>query len=133
MMVVMKENVLQIEIRKPVEVAFAFAVTPPNSKRWIPGVIDEKTNEWPVKKGTIYTLIHNDGRSSTVVVRDVEVDSFIEWTIKDHYFCRYEFEVLGSDLCQLTYREYVTRGEIEHPFDRQTLQALKIAIETIAE
>ncbi len=65
----MKENILSIDITKPLAVAFAFAVTPPNSKLWIPGIIDEETNEWPVRPGTIYRLKNADGNWSEVVVK----------------------------------------------------------------
>ena len=52
----MKRSRLVIKINKSTNEVFKFTTTPPNSAKWIPGVIHEETNEWPIKIGTIYKL-----------------------------------------------------------------------------
>jgi len=79
----MKENTLSIEIAKPLEYAFAFAITPPNSKLWIPGIIDEETSEWPVRPGTVYKLKNADGHWSEVVVKQIKTNTMIKWEINN--------------------------------------------------
>ena len=126
----MKENQLSIEIDKPVGVAFAFAITPPNSKLWIPGVIDEKTSEWPIRPGTIYRLKNADGKWSEVVVKRTKKNKLVEWEISQGtYFCRYDFQIISSTSCRLDYKEWVTEGIIETPFTQEILDRLKRAIE----
>lgn len=126
----MKENILRIDIAKPLEVAFAFAITPPNSKLWIPGVIDEETNEWPVQPGTVYRLKNTNGDWSEVIVKQIEQNKMVEWEIADGtYYCRYDFKRLSPTSCRLNYREWVTEGVIESPFTQETLDRLKAAIE----
>lgn len=128
----MKENTLTIEISKPLEVAYAFAITPPNSKLWIPGIIDEETSEWPTRPGTVYRLKNAEGEWSEVVVKQIKKNKMVEWEIaEDTYSCRYDFKSLSSTSCQLTYREWVIEGTIENPFPQKVLDGLKQAIESL--
>ncbi len=45
----MQKNKLDIKINKPVSEVFKFTITPPNSAKWIPRVINEETSDWPIK------------------------------------------------------------------------------------
>jgi hypothetical protein len=128
----MKENVLSIEIAKPLEIAFTFAITPPNSKLWIPGIIDEETSEWPVRPGTIYRLKNTQGEWSEVIVKQIEQNKMVKWEIAEGtYYCKYDFERLSPRSCRLNYREWVTEGTIQNPFSQETLEGLKRAIEDL--
>lgn len=128
----MQENLLSIDIAKPLKAVFAFAITPPNSKLWIPGVIDEQTSEWPVVSGTVYRLKNTDGEWSEVTVKRIESNKLVEWEIAEGaYHCRYDFEALSPTACRLKYHEWVTEGTLEAPFTQQVLDGFKAAIEKL--
>ena len=102
----MKENTLTIHISKPASVAFTFAITPPNSTLWIPGVVEEKTSEWPVQIGTIYRLKNNKGEWSEVTVEQIKKNRIVEWVTNDRNFhCTYSFTLVSPASCALEYRE----------------------------
>lgn len=126
----MKESVLSININKPIEAAFTFAITPPNSTLWIPGITEEETSEWPVRVGTVYRLKDADGKWSEVSVKQIEKNEMIEWEIRGGtYYCRYDFKSLSRTSCRLDYREWVTQGVIDNPFTQEILNKLKSATE----
>jgi len=122
----MKENKLTIQVHKPVHELFLFTITPPNSTRWIPAIVKEETNEWPVRIGTIYTLATSDGSSSHVTVLDIKEDTLVEWISEDkNYHCRYSFSPIVKDSSKLEYFEWVNSGELIEPFVLETLEKLK--------
>lgn len=126
----MKNNKLTIRINKPVHEVYLFTITPPNSTRWIDGVISEETNEWPVKKGTVYVLQTREGTFSEVTVTDIKSDKFVEWVSKDHnYHCRYSFKSINKNMTELEYFEWVDTGELIEPFSLEILQILKSVLE----
>lgn len=125
----MKNNSLIIQINKPLNDVFLFTITPPNSTRWIPSIIKEETNEWPIKKGTIYKLTNDKGEISEVIVVDIKEDEFVEWISKDqNYHCRYEFKSLNKNTTEFKYYEWVDRGEIQEPFTIDILEKLKLVV-----
>jgi hypothetical protein len=127
----MKQNTLSIIIKKPVEQVYVFTTTPPNSSKWIPGIINETTNEWPIKVGTIYSLIFKSGEISKVKVVNLHPSLLIEWESMDgNYHCRYQLIKQTSDSCKLIYDEWVDRNKIAEPFTQDTLKHLKTAIES---
>jgi hypothetical protein len=126
----MKDNKLTIRINKPVHEVYLFTITPPNSTRWIAGIIDESADEWPIRKGTVYTLRTKAGVISEVTVNEIKCDSFIEWISKDrNYHCKYTFKPIDENLTILEYSEWVGIGELIEPFTIGTLQTLKSALE----
>ncbi len=124
----MRENRLTIKINKPVAEVFAFTITPPNSAKWIPGIINEETNEWPVKIGTIYKL-HTEGNNFEVVVTDLKENEFIEWTKNKNYHCRYTYRKISDDVTELDYFEWVDSGNIDQPFPKEVLDKLNSILE----
>lgn len=126
----MKVNKLSVRINKPVHEVYLFTITPPNSIRWIDDVIGEETNEWPVRKGTVYTLQTKESAFSEVTVTDIKSDEFVEWVSKDHnYHCRYLFKFINENMTELEYSEWVDDGELKEPFTLETLQTLKSVLE----
>ncbi len=124
----MKDNKLSIKINKPVADVFAFCITPPKAKLWVPDIIDETTNEWPVKIGTIYTEYKGDQTSFNIIVTDLKANEFIEWETEDgNYRVRYIFTRIDKNTTQL---EYVESGDVDKPFTQDVLEKLKQEIES---
>lgn len=127
----MKNNKLVVEIKQPVDKVFKFTITPPNSAKWIPGVVEEKTNEWPIRIGTVYKLTDKDGGHSEVIVSDLKKNRMIEWTTKDkNYHCRYTYKPMNENTTKLEYYEWVEKGNIEKPFTASVLDKLKEVLES---
>lgn len=123
----MNENKLVITINKPLTEVFAFCITPPKAKLWVPGVINEATNEWPVKVGTVYTEYKDDNTSFNIIVTDYKENDYIEWKTEDgKYHVRYTFTPLDQNTTQLT---YVETGDVDEPFTQEVLEKLKQVIE----
>ncbi len=123
----MKENRLEIIINKSIGEVFDFCITPPKARFWVPDIVDEKTNEWPIRVGTIYTEIKKDKSSFNIVVTDFKKNKYIEWKTEDgKYVVRYTFEAIGLYKTQLV---YVEGGKIENPFTNEILEKLKEVIE----
>lgn len=119
----MMDNKLTITIEKPITEVFAFCVTPPKAKLWVPGIINETTNEWPVKIGTIYTEYKNDSTSFNIIVTDYKENNYVEWrTDNGNYHVRYTFTSIDKNTTQL---EYVETGDVNKPFTQEILEKLK--------
>ena len=126
----MKDNKITIRISKPLQEVFKFTTTPPNSTRWINDVVEEKTNEQPVKVGTIYKLKNKAGEYSVVYVIAIKVNELVEWVSKDqNYHCRYTFKPIDKNTTELEYYEWADKGNLEEPFTLKTLQKLKSLLE----
>jgi len=124
----MKDNKLTIVINKPIAEVFAFCITPPQAKLWIEDIINETTNEWPAKVGTVYTEYKRNNTSFNIIVTDYKVNEYIEWkTENDKYHVRYIFTSLSLNITQLEYVEY---GEVLEPFTNEVLIKLKSVIES---
>ncbi len=122
----MKHN-LTIDIHKPLPEVFAFCITPPKANLWVPNIINETTNEWPAKIGTIYTEYKNDDTSFNIIVTDYKENKYIEWrTENDDYHVRYTFASLDHSTTRL---DYVEKGNVTHPFTQDVLRKLKEVIE----
>ena len=122
----MSENKLSITINKPPAEVFAFCITPPKAKLWAPGIIDETTNEWPAKVGTVYTEHKNDNTSFKIIVTDYKENDYIEWKTEDgNYHVRYTFTPTDQNTTRL---EYVETGDVDKPFTQEVLEKLKQVI-----
>jgi len=126
----MKKNRLVIKINKSAMEVYKFTTTPPNSTKWIPGVVSEETNDWPIKFGTIYKLKDKSGSYSEVIVSALKAGKFIEWVAKEgNYHCRYNFKTVEKNCSVLEYLEWVETGELVEPFTQAILEKLKSVIE----
>ncbi len=127
----MKDNKLTIKINKSVHEVFMFTITPPNSTLWIDGVVEEKTNEWPIRVGTIYKLKNKKGEYSEVIVTNIKENQIVEWVSKDKtYHCRYSFRTIDKNITELEYFEWVDKGELKEPFTLVMLEKLKRVLES---
>lgn len=125
----MSDNKLIVTINKPLAEVFAFCITPPKAKLWVPGLINETTNEWPAKVGTVYTEYKNDNTSFNIIVTDFKKNEYIEWkTESDDYRVRYTFTAIDPNTTQLT---YVETGDVDEPFSQEVLEKLKEVIENV--
>lgn len=123
----MKDNKLTVVIYKPLAEVFAFCITPPKAKLWVPGIINETINEWPVKIGTIYTEYKGENTSFKIIVTDYKENDYIEWKTEDgNYHVRYTFALIDQNTTQLT---YVETGDVSNPFTQEVLEKLKSAVE----
>ena len=126
----MKTNKLVVEINQPIDKVFEFTTTPPNSAKWIPGVVKEETSEWPISIGTVYKLTDEEGKHSEVIVSDLKENKMIEWITKDkNYHCRYTYKPVDKNSTELEYYEWVDKGDIEWPFTKDVLGKLKEVLE----
>jgi uncharacterized protein YndB with AHSA1/START domain len=124
----MSINKLTVVINKPIEEVFAFCITPPKAKLWVPGNINETTNEWPAKVGTVYTEYKSDNTSFNIIVTDYKQNEYIEWKTEDgNYHVRYTFTFIDNNSTML---EYVETGDVSEPFSQEVLEKLKQVIES---
>ena len=129
----MKDNRLTIQINKPAKEVFAFTTTPPNTKYWISFIMDEKTNEWPPRVGTIYSTQNDKGEWFDIIISAIKENEMVEWVSSDkNYHVRYSFKPLDNNSTQLDYYEWVDKGEIEESielFRQDILEKLKQVLE----
>ena len=129
----MKDKKLTIRIHKPVSEVFAFTITPPNSAKWISFIKNEKTNEWPVKVGTIYSTQNDKGEWFDIIIHAIEQDNMFEMISEDkNYHVRYTFKPINNNTTEFEYYEWVDKGKIEdsiEPFTQATLEKLKQVLE----
>lgn len=126
----MKDKKLTIEISKPVNEVFNFVLNPNNTPKWINSIKEERTNEWPVKLGTIYKNRGNDNIWSQYTLAEYkENEIFVMDKGDGNYHVRYTFRPIGNNMSKLEYYEWVEHGELEEPFTQEILNKLKEILE----
>jgi len=122
----MKTNEIRIEIVAPCQNVFEYTIEPKNTKHWVEGSIEMKTDTDQINVGTKY--------SNEFITRDVsdyERDKFIELTDLDgNYSCSYSFRKIDEDTTELVFFESHADGsELEYPIGDECFAKLKELLE----
>lgn len=126
----MKENKILITIKQPISSVFNFTLNPANTSKWIPSIVEEKSNESPPRLGTVYTNRNKKCEWTEYKVTEFKKNKSFVMSQKDgSYRVRYIFKSLGDDLTELTYFEWVETGELKDPFSKTALNNLKEIME----
>jgi len=125
-----KQLKLIIQIDKSAREVFEFCLNPQNTPKWIDGILEEKTNEWPVKLGSVYRNTGDGEKWNEYTLTKFEEHKMFVMTAKDgNYNVKYTITPLGDNSCELEYFEWMEKGELESPFTIEPLQKLKQIVE----
>ncbi|MCD4704458.1 hypothetical protein K8R66_00065 [bacterium] len=127
----MNKNKLTILINKSIEEVFEFTTNPKNTSKWVDSIFEEKVDSLPVKIGSIYK---NRGKNSKKwdEYEVIKLEKNKLFTIKDsdnNYYVEYTYRSINDKKTELTYLEWVEKGDLKDPFNQKTLQKLKTEIE----
>ena len=126
----MKEVRLKIIINKSVSEVFEFTTNPSNTHLWVPGIVKEVTNEWPVKVGSIYKNTSDGINWSEYTVSKFERGKvFVFDKVDSTYHVQYTFKPSLDNQTELEYYEWMDEGELDGPFTMDILEKLKRVVE----
>jgi hypothetical protein len=126
----MKQKKLVIKIKKPLGEVFLFLLNPKNTPLWVDSIKEEKVDKLPVKAGTIFKNRGSQGGWSSYKITSFKKNKFFTFSsLETSYHVKYSFKSLGKNLCQITYFEWMDKGELKHPFSILELEKLKKVLE----
>ena len=113
----MKDTKLTITINCSPKKLFDYTLNPKNTSKWIDFIEKEETNEWPVKIGTIYKNVDNQGHKQELKITElVDGETFTMANLNSPYNVRYSFASKSPNATDLEYYEWVDNGELDGPF-----------------
>ena len=125
----MKEQKLVIQIHRTPKDIIDFCLNPKNTPTWVSSFVEEQTNEWPPRVGTIYRSQTKDGVWSEYKLAALQDDMFeLKW-MTSPYHVRYTLRPLAPNTTELEYVEWMEEGELPNPFALEVLQKLKKVLE----
>ena len=128
----MRSNRLNVQILKPVTEVFAYTTNPQNTPKWISTIMEEQTNEWPPKIGSIYRNKDAAGGWSQYEVANIVPNQIFELMSTDGTFhCRYTYKPLADYKCEMEYFEWHDTDELSEPFKQEYLNKLKRLVEGV--
>lgn len=127
----MNSRKLSVLINKPVKEVFWFALNPKNTPKWIDGIAEEKTNEWPVKRGSEYQNRGVAGNWNKYIVSEFEESKVFALKRQNgDYSVRYTFVPKSDRACLLGYHEWTETGKLDDTFSQEVLEKLKELVES---
>lgn len=125
----MKTNTLTIQLKQSPQEVFEFALDPRNTSQWVNSIVEEQTNEWPIKNGSVYRNKNREGVWNEYVVSDfIQNKQFVFNLQNNHYHCRYVLTPKENGT-ELEYHEWVDDGDLDAPFTLEDLRNLKSALD----
>ena len=89
-----------------------------------------QANEFPIKIGTIYKNLNNEGIWTEYEVVSLEENKLFQLKQRNSSYCvRYDYQSISADITKLIYTEWVEEGNIKNPFKQEVLEELKKIIE----
>lgn len=127
----MKDITLTIDIDKPMSEIYEYLLHPKNTPKWIDFIVEEETNEWPVKLGSIYRSRRNKrGGWTEYRVTEFKPNSIFTLSRKDNsYHLSYKLTAIKPDKTKLVYYEWTDDGNLDTQFYYEPLQKLKRLLE----
>ncbi len=130
----MKKNVMVIEINRPIDVVFQFAVNPENTPKWIKSVTEERTSDPSIGLGTLYfqKTLSSDSQvgETTFVVTGFILNRKLDFHLANaKYTCSYTFEPTEMGTRMSYSEEAGVDVELEDPLDYSALKRFKELLE----
>lgn len=130
----MNQLLQRVLLNLPAKKAFAFAIDPKHTPKWVSGVMHEVTSESPTKLGTIYRNQGKDGSWAEFEITDFEPGVMFEMTKKgDNTHVKYTFKPLGDNQCELEYLVWISEGELSERFSEANVQDILRGLKRVIE
>lgn len=126
----MRDITVTIQINKPLPDVFAFTINPKNTSLYVDSILVEETNEWPVKKGSIYRNKRKNSEWSEYEITEFKENELFELRKKDaDTVVRYTFKPIAKLITELEYYVKMEVGELDEASIKKIVEKLKAVLE----